>query len=146
MKVDAGLSAHVADGWVKPGALKGLVDVHNLFGTPAAGRRVEASLTLNFLLSGLPRAGPTITSTICVTRRTATPPQLQDGLTGDKGHAEVDLDLKKYADATYRLDFLAKAYEAGGGRNVAASSETLVSSQRLAGRLQGGGRSRLSHA
>ncbi|MEO8894906.1 MAG: MG2 domain-containing protein, partial [Rhizomicrobium sp.] len=35
MKVDAGLSEHVADGWVKPGALKGLVDVHNLFGTPA---------------------------------------------------------------------------------------------------------------
>ena len=54
--------------------------------------------------------------------------KLQDGQTDDKGHAEFDLDLKKYADATYRLDFLAKAYEAGGGRNVAASAETLVSS------------------
>ena len=41
------LSAHVADGWVKPDALKGLVDAHNLFGTPAANRRVEATLTLN---------------------------------------------------------------------------------------------------
>src|SRR6185295_13310303 len=38
-----------------------------------------------------------------------------------------DLDLKKYADATYRLVFLAKVYEAEGGRNVAANAETLVS-------------------
>jgi len=29
---------------VKPGALKGLVDVHNLFGTPAANRRIELVL------------------------------------------------------------------------------------------------------
>jgi uncharacterized protein YfaS (alpha-2-macroglobulin family) len=47
MSVKAGLSAHVANGWVGPNRLKGLVDARNLFGTPAANRRVEASLTLN---------------------------------------------------------------------------------------------------
>jgi uncharacterized protein YfaS (alpha-2-macroglobulin family) len=127
MKVDANLSEHVADGWVKPGALKGLVDVDNLFGTPAANRRVEATLTLaptfpafrnwkdyNFYDVRHAKDGYTT--------------KLQDGRTDDHGHAEFNLDLKKYADATYRLDFLAKAYEAGGGRNVAASAETLVSS------------------
>ncbi len=127
MKVDAGLSAHVADGWVKPDTLKGLADVHNLFGTPAANRRVEASLTLNptfpafrnwtdYHFYDLRHAKDGYTT------------QLQDGRTDDQGHAEFDLDLKKYADATYRLDFLAKAYEAEGGRNVAASAQTLVSS------------------
>jgi alpha-2-macroglobulin len=127
MKVDAGLSAHVADGWVKPDGLKGVVDVHNLFGTPAADRRVEASLTLNptfpafrnwadYNFYDLRHAKDGYTT------------QLQDGHTNEQGHVEFDLDLKKYADATYRLDFLAKAYEAEGGRSVAATAETLVSS------------------
>ncbi|MGD0144413.1 MAG: MG2 domain-containing protein, partial [Rhizomicrobium sp.] len=127
MKVDATFSAHVADGWIKPGGLKGIVDVHNLFGTPAADRRVEASLTLNpsfpafrnwadYQFYDLRHAKDGYTT------------QLQDGRTNDQGHVEFDLDLKKYADATYRLDFLAKAYEPEGGRNVAASVETLVSS------------------
>jgi alpha-2-macroglobulin len=127
MKVDANLSSHVADGWVKPDALKGIVDVHNLFGTPAADRRVEASLTLtptfpafhnwaDYQFYDLRHAKDGYTT------------QLQDGRTNDQGHVEFDLDLKKYADATYRLDFLAKAYEPEGGRSVAANAETLVSS------------------
>ncbi len=127
MKVDATLSNHIADGWVKPDALKGIVDVHNLFGTPAAGRRIEASLTLSptfpafrnwdgYQFYDLRHAKDGYTT------------QLEDGHTNDQGHAEFDLDLGKYGDATYRLDFLAKAYEAQGGRNVAASAETLVSS------------------
>ena len=127
MKVDANLSAHVADGWVRPDTLKGIVDARNLFGSPAANRRVEASLTLNptfpafhdwpdFQFYDLRHAKDGYTT------------QLQDGRTDDKGHAEFDLDLKKYADATYRVVFLAKAYEAEGGRNVAATAETIVSS------------------
>ncbi len=127
MKVDATLSAHVADGWVSPARLKGVVDVHNLFGTPAADRRVEASLTLtptfpaflnwaDYQFYDLRHAKDGYTT------------QLQDGRTNDQGHVEFDLDLKKYADATYRLAFLAKAYEAEGGRNVAATAGTLVSS------------------
>jgi uncharacterized protein YfaS (alpha-2-macroglobulin family) len=127
MKAEAGLSAHVADGWVKPDGLRGVVDVHNLFGTPAADRRVEASLTLSptfpafrnwadYQFYDLRHAKDGYTT------------QLQDGRTNEAGHVEFDLDLKKYADATYRLAFLAKAYEAEGGRNVASSAETLVSS------------------
>ena len=145
MKVDATLSAHIADGWVKPDKLKGIVDVHNLFGTPAADRRVEASLTLNptfpafhnwadYQFYDLRHAKDGYTT------------QLQDGRTNDQGHAEFDLDLKKYADATYRLDFLAKAYEAEGGRNVAATRRDARLQQSLARRLQGGRRSLLHPA
>jgi hypothetical protein len=127
MKVDANLSEHVADGWVKPGALEGLVDVHNLFGTPAANRRVEATLTLNPAFPAF-RNWTEFNFYDVRHAKDGYTTKLQDGHTDDHGHAEFDLDLKKYADATYRLDFLAKAYEAGGGRNVAASAETLVSS------------------
>lgn len=126
MKVDATLSQEVAQGWVKPKALKGVVDAQNLFGTPAEKRRVAATLTLRpvwpsfrnwqgFRFFDARRAKDGYTTT------------LQDGTTDDKGHAEFDLDLGKYADATYQLYFQAKAYEAEGGRSVAANAQTLVS-------------------
>ncbi|KWF03390.1 alpha-2-macroglobulin family protein [Burkholderia pseudomultivorans] len=126
MKVDARLSQQVVDGWVKPKGLKGIVDAQNLFGTPAEKRRVAATLTLRpvwpsfrnwqgYRFFDARRAKEGYTTT------------LQDGTTDDKGHAEFDLDLDKYADATYQLYFQAKAYEAEGGRNVAANAQTLVS-------------------
>jgi uncharacterized protein YfaS (alpha-2-macroglobulin family) len=127
MKVDATLSAHVADGWVAPGQLKGVVDARNLFGTPAANRRIEATLTLNPTFPAF-RNWPDYHFYDLRHAKDGYTTQLQDGKTDDKGHAEFDLALKKYADATYRLAFLAKVYEAEGGRNVAASAETLVSS------------------
>jgi hypothetical protein len=126
MKVDASLSAHIADGWVRPDGLKGLVDTRNLFGTPAANRRVEATLTLNPSFAAF-RKWPDYQFYDARHAKEGYTTKLQDTRTNDKGHAEFDLDLKKYADATYRLVFLAKAYEAEGGRNVAANAETLVS-------------------
>jgi uncharacterized protein YfaS (alpha-2-macroglobulin family) len=126
MKVDASLSAHLADGWVKPDALKGLVDARNLFGTPAANRRVEATLTLNPSFAAF-RKWPDYAFYDVRHAKEGYTSKLQDGRTNGNGHAEFDLDLKKYADATYRLVCLFKVYEPEGGRNVAASTETLVS-------------------
>ena len=127
MKVAAKLSEQVAEGWVKPDQLKGLVDAQNLFGTPAANRRVEATLTLR-------PAWPAFHSWpdyhFYDTRRAKQgyEENLQDGKTDDNGHAEFDLHLKKYAEATYQLYFLAKAHEAEGGRAVSAAAQTMVSS------------------
>lgn len=126
MKVDARLSQQVAEGWVKPAQLKGIVDAQNLFGTPAENRRVAATLTLrpawpsfrswsDYHFFSVHRAKEDYTST------------LQDGKTDARGHAEFDLDLQKYEDATYQLYFQSKAYEADGGRSVAANAQTLVS-------------------
>jgi len=127
MKVEAKLSQQVPEGWVKPDQLKGLVDVQNLFGTPAENRRVEASLTLRPAWPEF-RSWPGYHFYDVRRAKEGYEEALQDGETDDKGHAEFDLDLKKYADATYQLYFLAKAYEAEGGRNVAAAAQTLVSS------------------
>lgn len=126
MKVDAGLSTHVADGWVRPDGLKGLVDAHNLFGTPAANRRVEGMLTLNPSFPAF-RKWPDYAFYDVRHAKEGYTAKLQDSRTNDKGHAEFDLDLKKYADATYRLVCLFKVYEPEGGRSVAASTESLVS-------------------
>ncbi|MEO9216032.1 MAG: MG2 domain-containing protein, partial [Rhodanobacter sp.] len=127
MKVVATLSQQTPEGWVKPDQLKGVVDVQNLFGTPAADRRVEASLTLRPAWPAF-HSWPDYHFYDVRRAKEGYEEALQDGKTDDKGHAEFNLDLKKYADATYQLYFLSKAYEAEGGRSVAAAAQTLVSS------------------
>ena len=126
MKVAAKLSQQVAEGWVKPDQLKGLVDAQNLFGTPAADRQVEASLTLRPAWPAF-HSWPDYHFYDVRRAKEGYEENLADGRTDDKGHAEFDLDLKKYADATYQLYFLAKVHEAEGGRSVAAATQTLVS-------------------
>ncbi|MFW6168602.1 MAG: alpha-2-macroglobulin family protein, partial [Ralstonia sp.] len=126
MKVEAKLSAQVAEGWVKPDQLKGIVDAQNLFGTPAANRRVTASLTLRPAWPSF-RSWPGYQFFDARRAKEGYTTQLQDGKTDDKGHAEFDLDLKKYADATYQLYFQSKAFEPEGGRSVAANAQGLVS-------------------
>ena len=127
MKVEARLAGQVPEGWVKPDQVKGIVDAMNLFGTPAANRRVEASLTLRPAWPAF-RSWPDYHFYDPRRAKEGYEEPLQEGKTDDKGHAEFDLDLKKYADATYQLYFLAKVYEPEGGRNVAAAAQTLVSS------------------
>ncbi|KHK58388.1 alpha-2-macroglobulin [Ralstonia sp. A12] len=126
MKVEAKLSQQVAEGWVKPDQLKGIVDAQNLFGTPAANRRVTASLTLRPAWPAF-RSWPGYQFFDARRAKEGYTTQLQDGKTDEKGHAEFDLDLKKYADATYQLYFQTKAFEAEGGRSVAANAQGLVS-------------------
>lgn len=127
MKVEAKLAGQVPEGWVKPDQVKGIVDAMNLFGTPAADRRVEASLTLRPAWPAF-RSWPDYHFYDVRRAKEGYEDKLQDGKTDDKGHAEFDFDLKKYADATYQLYFLAKVYEPEGGRSVAAAAQTLVSS------------------
>lgn len=126
MKVRAGLSSHVADGWVKPAGLKGEVDATNLFGTPATDRRVSASITLE---SAFPefKSWPDWHFYDIRRAKQGYQQELADQRTDAKGHAEFPLDLSKYADATYKLYFLAKVYEADGGRSVAAAAQSMVS-------------------
>lgn len=126
MKVRASLSSHVADGWVKPAGLKGEVDATNLFGTPATHRRVSASITLE---PAFPEFKGWPDWHFYDTRRAKQGYQqdLADQHTDTKGHAGFPLDLSKYADATYKLYFLAKVYEADGGRSVAAATGSMVS-------------------
>ena len=127
MKVAAKLSQVVTEGWVKPAQLKAMVDVENLFGTPAADRRVEATLTLRPAFPQF-RSYPDYHFYDIRRAKEGYEESLQDGKTDNKGHAEFALDLTKYADATYQLYFLAKAYEAEGGRSVAAAAQSMVSS------------------
>ena len=48
-------------------------------------------------------------------------------VTDDKGTAEFNLDLKRFVGRAYRLNVLGRAFEAEGGRNVAAQTSAIVS-------------------
>lgn len=126
MKVTARFSVDATDGWVHPKDLKALVNAQNLFGTPAENRRVTAEMTLS-------PAFPAFRS--YADYKFYDPQRAKEGYsekpgeqtTNDKGETEFNLGLEKYAKATYRLHFLARVFEAQGGRGVAAEAAVLVS-------------------
>lgn len=128
MKVSARLSAEATEGWVHPRDLKASIVVQNLFGTPAPKRRVESTLTLtpaypafasfpDYAFFDPQRAKDKHSEPLSATE------------TDDQGQAEIDLQLHRYQSATYQLHLLAKAFEPGGGRSVAAEVTTMVSEQ-----------------
>ncbi len=126
LKVDAGFSAPPSKGWVKPENLNAQVNVQNLFGSPAQGRRIEGEISL---IPSLP-AFPGYTDYAFRSKhsdREGLSEQLPDQISNAAGNAVFTLDLAARINGTYRLDFLAKAYEQGSGRNVAARAGILVS-------------------
>lgn len=126
MRVEARFSTQVAEGWVKPAGLKALIHAENLFGTPAQDRKVEASLVLR---PAFPEFASWKDWNFYDPQRAKDgyDDSLPDAKTDLKGDAEIALGLEKYDRATYQLSLLAKAFEPGSGRNVAASATTLVS-------------------
>jgi alpha-2-macroglobulin len=115
-------------GWLHPKDLKANVNVQNLFGTAAENRRVVTTLTLS----------PAYPAFTAYKDYIFYDPQrakegysevLSDGKTNLEGVAEFKLGLEKYTKATYQLNILAQAYEAGGGRSVSSEAGALISEQ-----------------
>ncbi|MGH8029532.1 MAG: alpha-2-macroglobulin, partial [Arenimonas sp.] len=126
MRVKASFAREAPRGWVHPDKLAALVEAENLFGTPAIGRRVEGSLTLRPWLPDFAQ-WPGYRFHDPQLAKEGYDESLGDATTDAEGHAKFDLDLEQYARATYQLAFLARAFEPGSGRAVAAQASTLVS-------------------
>ena len=133
LKLDVALSKTSGPGgrgWVTPDDLHGSAVLKNLYGTSAENRLVKAHLRLN------PRAFAfkefldyTFYDRLRENRKDweGETIELGDQQTAADGTASFDFDLKKYADATYRLTFDAEGFEAEGGRSVEDLTGTLVS-------------------
>lgn len=127
LKVSASLSPQPVIGWISPEKVTAKVDAMNLFGTPATNRRVTGEMTLSPAVpsfSGFSDYKFYDPSKL----NEGTQQSLPDAKTDDKGQATFDLNLARFAKATYRLSLLARVFEPDGGRNVAAVSDVLVSS------------------
>jgi len=125
-KVSARLSSEQPQGWVRPGDLKLLVNVQNLFGTPAQHRRIDATMTLS---PSWPSFAAWPDYQFYDDSKNSRPQADDLGTTQSDtdGNAEVDLRLDRFVSATYHADVLVKAFEPEGGRSVTAEVQALVS-------------------
>ena len=129
LKVTARLYDKPVKGWLKPSEINATVDVQHLFGTPAAGARVTADMRLT---SAYPQFSThkdyEFLNPHNPAKRTA---NFEDDLgeltTDDHGQAQFNLDLSRFAEATYLLFFNTTSYEQGSGRGVHASANQLIS-------------------
>lgn len=127
MKVSASLSANPVTGWIAPSAVHAKVKALHLFGAPASQRRVTADMTLAPAYAAF--AGyDDYRFRISNSLNENSSEELPETVTDDNGEATLELKLERYAASTYRLNLLARVFEAEGGRNVAAQSSLMVSS------------------
>lgn len=125
MKIATHLSREVVSGWVSPDDLKGLVTLRNLFGTPAVGRRITGSISLTPAYPEFSAYGGYSFYDPMRAKETFNE-DLKETRTDESGEATLELNLQRFAKATYRLRFVAQGFEAAGGRSVSAESSILV--------------------
>jgi uncharacterized protein YfaS (alpha-2-macroglobulin family) len=126
MTIHSNFSLENPAGWVPPKGLEGRVSLANLFGTPAAGRRIRAKLLLT---PGMP-SFPSLRDFHFYNPQKPIEPseqELPEGATDDDGQAKIALGLDRFADATYRLTMVTEGFEAEGGRSVTSEATTVVS-------------------
>jgi len=126
LRITTHFSAERAEGWVSPDKLKLLVGLENLFGTPATDRRVTATMRLSPAIPNFPKYKD---------YEFRDPQSAKDGFTetlseqrtGTDGQANFDLNLGRFARATYRASVAVEGFEADGGRGVSGEVAQLVS-------------------
>ena len=126
MKIRLELSDQNMEGWLKPDDVKPRAVVAHLFGEPATGRRVEAEMSLTAVL---PMFGRYPEHRFQVGESLSEPfhESLPATVTDDKGIATFRPDLGRFTGRAYRLNLMARAFEAEGGRNVASQNSAIVS-------------------
>jgi uncharacterized protein YfaS (alpha-2-macroglobulin family) len=126
MKVRLDLSDKPIEGWLRPDDVKARATVAHLFGEPASNRRVEGEMSLTAALPRFARY-PDHRFQIGEGLNEPVHEDLKPVNTDDKGIAEFAVDLGRFIGRAYRINILARAFEAEGGRNVAAQNSAIVS-------------------
>jgi alpha-2-macroglobulin len=126
MSIKAELSAPTAAGWVSPDKLGANVLLRNLFGTPAAVRRVKGSLKLAPSAAGFAKYADYLFFDQYQTAKSYDE-DLGEVETDAGGRAKFDFNLEKFEKGLYRLRFVAEGFEPEGGRSVLADASAVVS-------------------
>ena len=130
MKINAHLSKDTAKGWINPDDVRGMVNLANLYGTPATNRRVTAKIELipsAFTFASFP--GYVFYDPLREDKKEHQEQSVDLGeqKTDDNGETQFELQLTRFADATYSMRFVCEGFEAEGGRSVTTDASTLVS-------------------
>ncbi|MEY2501244.1 MAG: alpha-2-macroglobulin [Verrucomicrobiota bacterium] len=131
MKIETRLSKTSPKGWVDPRDMKAAVTLANLYGTPASDRRVKSRVELSpasFSFDDFKDYSfydPLLEEK---KERQSETVDLGEQNTNADGKTELDLQLDRFADATYSMRFYAEAFEGEGGRSITGQASALVSS------------------
>jgi alpha-2-macroglobulin len=130
MKIDTRLSQSAAHGWIDPKDVRGTIGLANLYGTPATNRRVTGKIELAPTAFRFPEFRDFVFYDALLEEKKERQEQtveLGDKKTDDAGQAVFELQLERFADATYAMRFIAEGFEAEGGRSVTGDATALVS-------------------
>jgi uncharacterized protein YfaS (alpha-2-macroglobulin family) len=130
MKIETRLSKNSPHGWVDPKEMKASIALANLYGTPATDRRVKSRVELSPAGFSFPefRDYSFYDSLFDEKKeRQHETVDLGEQTTNAEGGAEFDLQLDRFADATYAMQFFAEAFEGEGGRSITGQASLLVS-------------------
>ncbi|HTD01994.1 MAG TPA: MG2 domain-containing protein, partial [Chthoniobacterales bacterium] len=130
MKIETRLSKGAPHGWIHPREMQVFVTLANLYGTPATDRRVTGKVELTPAAFSFPEFrdftffDPFFDENKNQQEQTV---DLGEQKTDGEGHAAFDLQLERFADATYAMRFIAEGFEGEGGRSVMGDVGALVS-------------------
>ncbi len=130
MKIDSRLSQTSPHGWIQPKQMQATVTLANLYGTPATDRRIVSKIELTPTAFSFPEFKDYIFFDPLYDpkkERTEQTIELGENKTGGAGQTQFDLQLERFADATYSMRFIAEGFEAEGGRSVTTTTTVLVS-------------------
>jgi len=131
MKIETRLSKTSPKGWVDPRDMKASIALANLYGTPASDRRVKSRVELSPASFSFDQFkdysfyDPLLDEK---KDRQSETVDLGEQKTDADGKSELDLQLDRFADATYSMRFYAEAFEGEGGRSITGQASALMSS------------------
>jgi uncharacterized protein YfaS (alpha-2-macroglobulin family) len=130
MKIETRLSKTSARGWVDPKEMRASIALANLYGTPASDRRVKSRVELSPSSFSFPEFRDYSFYDALLDEKKERQHEsvdLGEQTTDADGRAELDLQLDRFADATYAMQFYAEAFEGEGGRSITGQVAALVS-------------------
>ncbi|PZR71784.1 MAG: alpha-2-macroglobulin [Chthoniobacterales bacterium] len=130
MKIETRLSKNSVHGWVDPKEMKASIALANLYGTPATDRKVKSRAELSPADFSFPEFKDYSFYDSLFDEKKVRQHEtvdLGEQQTNDSGAADFDLQLDRFADATYSMQFFAEAFEGEGGRSVTGQASVLVS-------------------
>ncbi len=130
MKIQSKLLDVVNNGWNTQQKINARVTLGNLFGTPAQDRKMSARLNIqpvNFHFKKYQDYHFTDPYFDRDQQPLSLDTMLADQTTDADGVAEFELDLSRFNQGSYRLNFTAEGFDQAGGRSVIANNSTLIS-------------------
>ena len=130
MKIETRLSQKESRGWIDPANTRASIVLANLYGTPASDRRVTGKIELTPAAFSFSEFRDFTFFDPLLDEKKSRREQsvdLGEKKTDDAGKTEFDLQLERFADATYAMRFIAEGFENESGRSVTGDISTLVS-------------------